>query len=201
MREPFQYQNGGQWDWFGAALVQAEFERGHSEQARRHLSQIMNRIATAGPGLHEWYGQDGSPKGSGDYAASAAAIYNAVVKGLLGVSPSSSGYRVVVRTGETLLPFEVPQRAVAGRLTVSQRVEDERIEVEVNSTFPVAEVCTVLPPGRRVRDPEATAVGLAHRVREVGDDTLVCADVSKSHPPIRVNFDVMPGTPLTTKQP
>ena len=201
MREPFQYQNGGQWDWFGAALVQAEFERGHSEQARRHLSQIMNRIVRAGPGLHEWYGQDGSPKGSGAYAASAAAIYNAVVKGLLGVSRSSAGYEVVVRTGETLLPFEVPQRAIGGRLSVSQRVEDARIAVEVSGAFPVAEVCTILPPGRGAHDAAEPDRASPQSLRKVGADTLMCADVSRSASPIRVNFAVRRRAPWSTKQP
>lgn len=192
MREPFQYQNGGQWDWFGALLVQAEFERGHSVRARAHLDQIVARILRAGPGIHEWYAQDGSPKGSGAYAATAAVLHNAIVRGLLGVSSSDEGYRVAIRTGETLLPMEVPQRAAGTRLVVSQAVSSSAIDVLVSGTARVAEVCSLLPRGRAPADPSRVDAGPPRRVLEIGSDTLLCADVSASTPPFRVSFRLRP---------
>jgi hypothetical protein len=190
MREPFEYQNGGQWDWWGGALVEAEFERGHSALARLHLDQIVSRTLRAGPGLHEWYGQDGRPRGSATYAASAASIHNAVVKGLLGVSRSSAGYSVVMRAGETVLPFEVPQRAGAVRLIVSQTVTARAIELSVQANTPIAEVCSVLPQGSVAEDLRARDMAVPQRVRRIGNDTLVCADVSSSPPPVRVRFAI-----------
>ncbi len=192
MREPFQYQNGGQWDWFGAALVQAEFERGHSVQARAHLDQIATRILAAGPGLHEWYAQDGSPKGSGAYAASAAALHNAVVKGLLGITRSGPGYRVVVRTGETLLPFEVKSRAAGTVLSVSQTVSTDSIEVQVGGGAPLSEICSVTPPGRTAADLSGRDLAPPQTVRRVGSDVLICADVSASPSPARVRLALAP---------
>lgn len=188
MREPFQYQNGGQWDWFGAPLVQAEFERGHSERARVHLDQIVSRILRAGPGIHEWYAQDGSPMGSGAYAAAAAALHSAIVRGLLGVSRTADGYRVTVRTGEMLLPLEVQQRASGTPLVVSQSVSKSAIDVEILGTARVIEICSLLPPGRA----PAQAVAQPREVLEVGSDILVCADVSTSTPPYRVRFQLQP---------
>lgn len=187
MREPFQYQNGGQWDWFGAPLVQAEFERGHSDRARAHLDQIVARILRAGPGIHEWYAQDGSPKGSGAYAAAAAALHNAIVRGLLGISRSNDGYRVTIRAGETLLPIEVPQRASGTRLVVRQTVSTSAIDVEVSGTARVTEVCSLLPRGRA-----PAAAEQPRRVLKVGSDTLLCADVSASTPPYRIGFQLQP---------
>ncbi len=192
MREPFQYQNGGQWDWFGAPLVQAEFERGHSARARAHLDQIVARILRAGPGIHEWYAQDGSPKGSGAYAAAAAVLHNAIVRGLLGVSSSDAGYRVAIRTAETLLPMEVPQRAAGTRLVVSQAVSSSAIDVEVSGTARVAEVCSLLPRGRAYADPGPVDAEPPRRVLEIGSDTLLCADVAPSTPPFRVSFPLKP---------
>lgn len=192
MREPFHYQNGGQWDWFGAPLVQAEFERGHTARARVHLDQIVARILRAGPGIHEWYAQDGSPKGSGAYAAAAAALHNAIVRGLLGVSSSPEGYRVAIRTGETLLPMEVPQRAAGTRLVVSQAVSISAIDVLVSGTARVAEVCSLLPRGRAPADPGRVDAAQPRRVLEIGTDTLLCADVSASTPPFRVSFPLKP---------
>ena len=192
MREPFQYQNGGQWDWFGAALVQAEFERGRSEQARAHLDQIATRILKAGPGLHEWYAQDGSPKGSAAYAASAAALHNAVVKGLLGISRSSEGYRVVVRTGETLLPFEVKSRAAGTALIVSQTVGPAAIDVQVGGGAPLREICSVIPDGRTPAEPPAGSADPPQSAHRIGSDTMICARVTSQPRPVRVRFALAP---------
>lgn len=188
MREPFRYQNGGQWDWFGAALVEAEFERGHAERALRHLDQIAARTLAAGQGMHEWYGEDGSPRGSAAYAASAAAIYNAIVKGLLGVSRSPAGYRIRVRTAETLLPFEIPQGAASRRLVVSQTVGDAAIEIRVLSNAPVKEVCSTLPQGKSPDDLGVRDLAMPQSVHQLGQDTIICADVSSAPLPLRVRF-------------
>jgi hypothetical protein len=192
VREPFQYQNGGQWDWFGAALVQAEFERGRSEQARAHLDQIATRILKAGPGLHEWYAQDGSPKGSAAYAASAAALHNAVVKGLLGITRSPGGYRVVVRTGETLLPFEVKSRAAGTVLSVTQAVGPTAIDVQVGGGAPLREICSVLPTGRGPAEPSPGIAGSPQSLHRMGSDTIICADVASQPSPVRVRFALGP---------
>lgn len=188
MREPFQYQNGGQWDWFGAALVEAEFERGFSEPARAHLDQIASRILARGPGIHEWYGRDDAPQGSPAYAATAAALYNAVVKGLLGVSRSSGGYRVVIRAGSTLLPFELPQRAAGRLLVVSQTVSASGIDVRVESDGPIEVVCSVTPAGRSPSDLAAPDGPFPQSLERRGADTLICADTSRSPLPVRVRF-------------
>jgi hypothetical protein len=192
MREPFQYQNGGQWDWFGAALVEAEFERGHSEQARAHLDQIATRTLKAGDGIHEWYAQDGAPKGSASYAAAAASLHDAITRGLLGISRSAEGYRVVIRSAETTSLFEVPQRAAKGRLAVSQRVDPAGIEVRVDSTLPVREVCTLVPAGRQPNDRAVPETAFPRSVRRVGKDILMCADVTAGSQPVRVRFALTP---------
>lgn len=59
----WQYQNGGQWDWFAGRLVLAEFERGHSERATAQLSAIARRAARAG-GLYEWNSRTGEAGGA-----------------------------------------------------------------------------------------------------------------------------------------
>ena len=191
MREPFQYQNGGQWDWFGAALVQAEFERGYSEAARAHLDQIVTRILSGGPGIHEWYAQDGSPKGSAAYAAAAASLYQAITKGWLGVSRSRDGLRVVIRSGETIPPIEIGTRS-ALRIGVSQAVNAASIDVVVTSAQPVREVCTVMPRGSRPRETAGGKPDPLRSTRQIARDTLACADTSSSASPIRLAFAVEP---------
>lgn len=192
MREPFRYQNGGQWDWFGAALVEAEFERGSATLALTHLNQIVSRILHAGPGIHEWYGSDGTPEGSPAYAAAAAALHSTIVRGLLGVTRSPNGYRVAIRTGESLLPMEILQRAAGERLVVKQTVTERAIEVEVESSARISQVCTLPPPGRTADDMSATDMALPRSLQIIGKDTLTCADVSATARPIRVRFGISP---------
>src|SRR5699024_6851834 len=48
LREPFTYQNGGQWDWWGGRLVRAEFERGRAEKAFTDLQALAARAAALG---------------------------------------------------------------------------------------------------------------------------------------------------------
>ncbi|MBP9945096.1 MAG: hypothetical protein KBH14_01715 [Vicinamibacteria bacterium] len=188
MREPFQYQNGGQWDWYGAALVEAEFTRGHARSARAHLDQILSRTLAAGPGLHEWYAQDGSPKGSPAYAASAAALHGAILRGLLGLTSSKDGYRLAIRVGDTLERFEVPQRAAGADLAISQIAGASSIEVTIEGRAAVHEVCSVLPVGATPLTRPSADVALLITVRPVGADTMMCADVATLPRPIRVRF-------------
>ena len=162
MREPFQYQNGGQWDWYGAALVEAEFARGHSRQARAHLDQILARTLAAGPGIHEWYAQDGSPRGSPAYAASAAALHGAIVRGLLGLARSKDGYRLSIRVGETL------ERLVGPELGLAELAQlDERAHL----TGPGGGVLRIELERLRKRPQRRLEVGLLERPLRVGQAT------------------------------
>src|SRR5439155_526270 len=98
MREPWTYQNGGQWDWFGARLVLAAFQRGQSDRARRWLAELAQKAGRSG-GLYEWHTRDGQGRGSPTYAGSAGALAAAVFEGLFGVSLSADELRLTVRLG------------------------------------------------------------------------------------------------------
>ena len=98
LREPFTYQNGGQWDWWAGRFVLAEFERGHAVRAMEHLRALAARAVAAG-GLHEWSTRDGQGRGSPRYAGSAAALGTAVLQGLFGLDLGKSGLALHVRLG------------------------------------------------------------------------------------------------------
>src|SRR5207245_10710106 len=84
LREPYTYQDGGQWDWFGGRLVRAEFERGQDVLARRHLGQIATRAVRSG-GMREWATREGVGRGSAAYAGSDGGLGAALVAGRFGV--------------------------------------------------------------------------------------------------------------------
>jgi hypothetical protein len=82
--EPYEYQNGGQWDWFGGKLVLEMFRRGMARTARAKLLEIARKDA-AHFGLSEWDTRDGAPRGSDFYAGSAGSLAQALVEGYFGV--------------------------------------------------------------------------------------------------------------------
>jgi hypothetical protein len=83
MDEPYEYQNGGQWDWFGGRLVLAMFENGFSAQAREKLIEIVRKDTRNG-GLFEWDTRDGAGRGSDYYAGSAGSLARALFEGYFG---------------------------------------------------------------------------------------------------------------------
>jgi hypothetical protein len=84
VKEPWSYQNGGQWDWFGGRLVLAEMQSGRAARGREHLMSLALKAQRSG-GLFEWHTRDGQGRGSGRYAGSAGALGAALIEGLLGV--------------------------------------------------------------------------------------------------------------------
>ena len=83
MDQPYEYQNGGQWDWFGGKLVAAMFEHGFSRAAREKLIEIAGK-AIANKGLYEWDSPGGQGQGSAFYSGSAGSLGQALFEGYLG---------------------------------------------------------------------------------------------------------------------
>jgi hypothetical protein len=87
VRDPYEYQNGGQWDWFGGKLVLALFQNGYSRQAMTVLSEIAAKDLANG-GLFEWDDRQGHGRGSDFFAGSAGSLGQALFEGYFGISLS-----------------------------------------------------------------------------------------------------------------
>ncbi len=92
--EPYEYQNGGQWDWFGGKLVLAMFESGFAREAREKL---LENVANAG--LYEWDTKDGRGRGSDFYSGSAGSLARALVEGYFGIRISADHLEISPRLG------------------------------------------------------------------------------------------------------
>ena len=173
LREPFTYQNGGQWDWWGGRFVRAEFERGHAVAAFAHLHALAARAVAAG-GLHEWVTRDGQGRGSPRYAGSAAALGQAVLEGVFGLGLGMDGLRLDVRLGAR--SGEVSARQPATGATVAYRQDyDPRartLRLHFASSAPGRGTLSVLLPPRSM--PVRCALDGRRRalpmVRVVGED-------------------------------
>lgn len=75
---PYGYQNGGDWDWFGARMIIQLIRHGFVEEAYAQVHPMLKR-AVDNHGFYEWYTVDNEPKGSGTFRGSAGVIYDAVV--------------------------------------------------------------------------------------------------------------------------
>jgi len=70
---PYEYQNGGDWTWFGGRLVQQLIVHDFVEEAY-DLAQPMIKRVLKNDGFYEWYRIDGTPAGSGDFKGSAGVL-------------------------------------------------------------------------------------------------------------------------------
>jgi len=98
LREPYHYQNGGQWDWWGGRLLLAAFERGHADMARAELGRIADQIDRL-DGLYEWSTREGAGRGSPTYAGTGGVLGAAILRGLYGIDLRGDGLDIHVRLG------------------------------------------------------------------------------------------------------
>ena len=76
MMGEYQYQNGGDWTWFGARWIQALVKYGMLREAYDELLPMLRRTVQD-PGFYEWYRLDGTPVGTGTYRGTAGVLYKA----------------------------------------------------------------------------------------------------------------------------
>lgn len=178
MAEPWQYQNGGQWDWFAGRLIAAAFERGHAEWARRELRAIAGRV-TKSAGLYEWYTKDGVGKGSASYAGSAGALAGAVIEGLHGVGLTAGRLDLRVRLGDRDGAIDLCQPADGTCVGFEQRYERKRrrltLDVHTNARL-FGSLAVRLPPGLTVRLAQRGGKSSTYRIETVGEDRYAVLD-------------------------
>lgn len=76
MSLPYFYQNGGDWTWFGARMVQQLLVNGFYQEAYDAISPMLDRVIKNN-GFYEWYSPEGKPN-SGNFRGSAGVLWKAV---------------------------------------------------------------------------------------------------------------------------
>ena len=77
MGNPYVYQNGGDWTWFGARMIQQLIANGFLEEAYNEIRPMIDRVIK-NKGFYEWYQVDGKPNGSGAFKGSAGTLAKAI---------------------------------------------------------------------------------------------------------------------------
>jgi hypothetical protein len=74
---PYQYQNGGDWTWFGGRMIQQLIAYGFVEEAYELARPMMERVVVNN-GFYEWYKIDGTPAGSANFKGSAGVLAKSI---------------------------------------------------------------------------------------------------------------------------
>jgi len=77
MGKPFIYQNGGDWTWFGARMIQQLIANGFEKEAYAEIRPMID-LVLKNKGFYEWYYVDGKPNGSAQFKGSAGTLARAI---------------------------------------------------------------------------------------------------------------------------
>ena len=77
MKTPYNYQNGGDWTWFGGRMIQQLVRYGMVAEAYQEVRPMIDRVLVNGD-FYEWYGKGNTPKGSSAYKGSAGVLCKAI---------------------------------------------------------------------------------------------------------------------------
>jgi hypothetical protein len=80
LRHPWNYQNGGEWDWIGGRVVKSLFMKGFSKEAESYLLEIVKKNL-ANFCIFEWEDRKGTGRGAMFYVGAAGVIGEAILIG------------------------------------------------------------------------------------------------------------------------
>ena len=77
MGKPYIYQNGGDWTWFGARMIQQLIANGFENEAYTEIRPMID-LVIKNKGFYEWYYVDGKANGSAQFKGSAGTLAKAI---------------------------------------------------------------------------------------------------------------------------
>jgi GH15 family glucan-1,4-alpha-glucosidase len=75
---PYEYQNGGDWTWFGGRMIQQLIRFGFVEEAYTLARPMFDRVLKNGD-FFEWYRIDGTAAGSAEFKGSAGVLGKSII--------------------------------------------------------------------------------------------------------------------------
>ncbi len=115
MANPYIYQNGGDWTWFGGRMIQQLVRYGFVAEAYQEIRPMIDRVLVNGD-FREYYGPGGVPMGASAFKGSAGVLCKAIS---------------MLRTWASLQVLPDPlERADGGRVkTAAQWTESRRADI------------------------------------------------------------------------
>ena len=199
MDDPYEYQNGGQWDWFGGRLVEAMFEHGFSRMARQKLIEIARKNA-ANKGLYEWDTPDGRGRGSSFYSGSAGSLAGALIEGYFGIKLESGKLSLEPKLGEDRATVHVYLPASGSFAAYDYRWDAQKKTVvfRFNSSISRAGAVKILVPSPGGKETSTGALRktsvkkdgakIPHRIEARNEDAYVVIETDFGNHTIEIRF-------------
>lgn len=145
--EPFEYQNGAQWDWFGARLLYAMFENGLSVPAGEKMIEIIQKNLS-NLGFFEWDDPNGTGRGSDYFTGSAGMMGLALFDGYFGVKSGKDFLNLEPKLGKAngRIHLYIPSNDIFIAYVYNYYPETERISFHYNSNFNSTGMIKILIP-------------------------------------------------------
>jgi len=125
LRSPWNYQNGGEWDWIGGRLVSALYQAGFRSKAELYLKEIVTKNLDD-MNVFEWSDKSGGGQGAMFYAGAAGVLGEAIWRGHLGLAEDFDRYTIPVGMDR----FKIVVAKAGDRFTVQNSV---KLTVDISS--------------------------------------------------------------------
>ena len=135
--DPYEYQNGAQWDWFGARLIYAMFQQGFSQTATEKCLEIIKKNVD-NRGFFEWDNKEGIGRGSDYYAGTAGSMGKALFEGFFGVNLKWNALSIEPKLGKESARIHIYQPANDIFVTYEYAFDESegQLSLSYNSNFP-----------------------------------------------------------------
>jgi hypothetical protein len=77
MANEYSYQNGGDWTWIGARMIQQLIRHDFVSEAYEQIQPMVDRVVR-NQGFFEWYSIRNEPRGSGNFRGEAGVLFSAI---------------------------------------------------------------------------------------------------------------------------
>ena len=145
--DPYEYQNGAQWDWFGARLIYAMFQHGFSQTAKEKWLEIIQKNL-GNRGFFEWDNKEGVGLGSDFYAGSAGSMGKALFEGYFGINLRHNHLSIEPKLGKESGQIHVYQPANDIFVTYEYSFDESegQLSLSYNSNFSEKGTLRILNP-------------------------------------------------------
>lgn len=141
LRSPWNYQNGGEWDWIGGRLVSALYQAGFRPKAEQYLKEIVAKNLDD-MNIFEWSDRSGGGQGAMFYAGAAGVLGEAIWRGHLGLAEDFDRYAIPVGTDR----FKIVVAKAGDRFTVDNT---DQLTVDITS-LSKKEICILTGSDKKI---------------------------------------------------
>ncbi len=190
MDDPYEYQNGAQWDWFGARLVYAMFENGSSGQAKLKLIEMIEKNLL-NLGFFEWDDLQGTGHGSDYFAGSAGMMSRALFEGYFGVKSGKNFLILEPKLGEdnARIHLYIPCNDIFVAYDYSYDPDKKKIIFKYNSNYPDKGHIKILLPRKESKfDITLDGKQIDYHLTTLNQDTYISFISDFDHRTVEISF-------------